>query len=115
MLSPNSADAMRALAALALDCQDYAEAYTLHHRLIQLGEHAPELFYNAGLLCQKLGRTGEAEQFYQQALSEDPRRFEALVNLGHVWMASGKVEEARSCWRRAIAEKPELAASYFEA
>ena len=114
MLRPDSSDAMRGLAALALDCQDYAKAYDLHRRLIELGEHGPELYYNAGLLCQKLGRTEEAVKFYQQALGEDPQRLEALLNLGHVLMASGKAEEARSCWRRAIREKPELAEAYFE-
>jgi tetratricopeptide (TPR) repeat protein len=105
---------MRGLAAQALDYQDYATAYDLHRRLIQLGEHGAELYYNAGLLCQKLGRTDEAANFYQQALAEDPQRLEALLNLGHLLMASGKAEEARSCWRRAIAEKPELAQAYFE-
>jgi tetratricopeptide (TPR) repeat protein len=114
MLRPNSANAMRGLAALALDDEDYAEAYNLHCRLIHLGEHGPELYYNAGLLCQKLGRTDEAVKFYQQALGEDQQRLEALLNLGHVWMASGNAEEARSCWRRAIREKPELAEAYFE-
>jgi tetratricopeptide (TPR) repeat protein len=114
MLRPGSADAMRSLAALALDCQDYEEAYDLHRRLIQVGEHGPELYYNAGLLCQKLGRPEEAAMFYQQALGEDPQHLEALLNLGHVLMASGKTQEARSCWRRAILEKPELAESYFE-
>ena len=114
MLRPDSSDAMRGLAALALDDGDYAEAYDLHCRLIRLGEHGPEFYYNAGLLCQKLGRTEEAAKFYQQALGEDPRRLEALLNLGHVWMALGNAEEARSCWRRAIREKPELADAYFE-
>ena len=114
MLRPDSSGAMRGLAALALDDEDYAEAYDLHCRLIHLGEHGPELYYNAGLLCQKLGRTGEALKFYQQSLDEDPQRLEALLNLGHVWMASGNAEEARSCWRRAIREKPELADAYFE-
>jgi tetratricopeptide (TPR) repeat protein len=105
---------MRGLAALALDCQDYAQAYHLHSRLIAVGEHGPELYYNAGLLCQKLGRTGEAAKFYEQALGEDPKRLEALLNLGHLLMATGKPEEARACWRRAICEKPELADAYFD-
>jgi tetratricopeptide (TPR) repeat protein len=114
LLRPDSSDAMRGLAAVALDYQEYAEAYDLHRRLIQLGEHGPELYYNAGLLCQKLGRTGEAAQFYEQALGEDPQRLEALLNLGHLLMASGKAAEARACWRKAIREKPELAEAYFE-
>ena len=114
MLRPDSSDAMRGLAALALEQQDYAEAYALHCRLIQVGEHGRELYYNAGLVCQKLGRTGDAAKFYQQALAEDPQCLEALLNLGHILMASGKAEEARSYWRRAIHEKPELAEAYFE-
>jgi tetratricopeptide (TPR) repeat protein len=36
------------------------------------------------------------------------------LNLGHVLMALGQAEEARSYWRRAIHEKPELAEAYFE-
>ena len=114
MLRADSPDAMRGLAALALEDQDYAEAYNLHCRLIQQGEHGPELYYNAGLLCQKLDRTEEAVKFYQQALGEDPRRLEALLNLGHAWMALGNEEEARASWRRAIREKPELADAYIE-
>jgi tetratricopeptide (TPR) repeat protein len=105
---------MRGLAALALEQQDYAEAYDLHRRLIQLGEHGRELYYNAGLVCQKLGRTDDAAKFYQQALDEDPQCLEALVNLGHILMASGRAEEARACWRKAMHENPELAQAYFE-
>jgi tetratricopeptide (TPR) repeat protein len=114
MLRPDSSNALRGLAALALDGQDFVEAYDLHQRLIHLGEHGPELYYNAGLLCQKLGRTDEAANLYQQALAEDPQRLEALLNLGHVLMGLGQAEEARSCWRRAIRVKPELAEAYFE-
>jgi len=109
-----SSDAVRGLAALALEQQDYEEAYELHRRLIEMGERGAELFYNAGLICQKRGMTEEAVQFYQQALSEEPEFAEALLNLGHALMMLGQEEEARSFWRRAIREKPELAQTYFE-
>ena len=105
---------MRGLAALALEQQDYPEAYDLHRRLIEMGERGAELFYNAGLICQKRGTIDEAVQFYQQALGEDPEFAEALLNLGHALMSLGKEEDARSFWRRAIREKPELAQTYFE-
>jgi tetratricopeptide (TPR) repeat protein len=52
--------------------------------------------------------------YYQQTLAEDPEFAEALLNLGHALMALGQEEEARSYWRRAIREKPELAQTYFE-
>ena len=114
MLYPDSSDAVRGLAALALEQEDFEEAYEQHRRLIELGEHGPELFYNAGLICQKRGQTEEAVTFYKQALSEDPQFAEALLNLGHAMMSLGQEEDARSFWRRAIREKPELAQTYFE-
>ena len=114
MLRPDSSDAVRGLAALALEMEDFGEAYDLHRHLIELGEHGPELFYNAGLICQKRGQAQDAVSFYQQALNEDPQFAEALLNLGHVLMSMGQEEEARSFWRRAIREKPELAQTYFE-
>lgn len=114
VLRPDSSDAVRGLAALALEQQDFPEAYDLHLRLIELGEHSPELYYNAGLICQKRGQTEDAVSYYQKALQENPEFAEALLNLGHALMAMGKEEEARSFWRRAMREKPELAQTYFE-
>jgi tetratricopeptide (TPR) repeat protein len=114
MLRPDSSDAVRGLAALALEQEDFNDAYDQHQRLIELGEHGPELFYNAGLICQKRGQTQDAVTFYQQALNEDPQFAEALLNLGHALMSLGQEDDARSFWRRAIREKPELAQTYFE-
>jgi Tfp pilus assembly protein PilF len=114
MMRPDSSDAVRGLAALALDQQDYDAAYELHRRLIQMGERSPELLYNAGLICHKRGEMEEAIHFYEQALAEDPQFAEALLNLGHAQMALGHEDDARSSWRKAIREKPELAQTYFE-
>ena len=38
MLRPDSSDAVRGLAALALEQQNYDEAFSLHRKLIELGE-----------------------------------------------------------------------------
>ena len=94
--------------------QDYDEAYELHRRLIEMGEHGAELFYNAGLIYQKRGQTEDAAVFYREALKENPNLAEALLNLGHALMDMGQEDEARSCWRKAVGAKPELAANYFE-
>jgi len=56
----------------------------------------------------------DAILYYQLALNEDPEFAEALLNLGHALMATGQEEEARSYWRKAIRQKPELAQMYFE-
>ena len=114
MLRPDCADAVRGLAALCLETQDLDRAYEHHRRLIEMGEHGPELYYNAGLICQKRGRSEDAALFYRQALGEDPQFAEALLNLGHALMALGEEDDARACWRKAIREKPELARTYFD-
>jgi len=114
MIKPDSVDAARGLAALALEQQDYEQAFDMHKRLIEMGDHSAELFFNAGLICQKRGQFDEAATFYRQALQENATFAEALLNLGHTLIALGHEDEAQSCWRRAIREKPELAQSYFE-
>ncbi len=81
---------------------------------MEMGEKSPELYYNAGLICQKRGSHSDAVLLYQQAVNEDPQFAEALLNMGHAQMAMGQEEDARSSWRKAIREKPELAQMYFE-
>jgi tetratricopeptide (TPR) repeat protein len=56
----------------------------------------------------------DAIRLYHEALAERPNFAEALLNLGHALKAKGEVDEARSCWRQALEQKPELAAGYFE-
>ena len=58
--------------------------------------------------------TDDATLFYRQAIGEDPRFAEALLNLGHTLMASGQEDEALLCWRTALSQKPELAETHSE-
>jgi tetratricopeptide (TPR) repeat protein len=102
------------LAALAPEQEDYPQAFEMHQKLIEMGDHSPELFFNAGLICQKRGQLDDAATLYRQAIQENASFAEALLNLGHTLMTIGQEDEARSCWRRALREKPEMAQSYFE-
>ena len=107
---PNSIDALRGLAALAVEREDLDKALDLQAKLIEAGERTPELFYNTGLLLQKSGQIEDAIRLYQEALTERPNFAEALLNLGHALKAKGEVEQARNYWRQALEQKPELAA-----
>ena len=53
---PHSIDALRGLAALAVEREDLDKALDLQAKLIEAGERTPELFYNTGLLLQKSGQ-----------------------------------------------------------
>ena len=113
-IEPKSLDALRGLAALAVERDDYPRALELQGKLIDQGEKTPELFYNTGLLLQKSGKVDEAIKHYKEAISQRPNFAEALLNLGHALKAQGKPDEARSCWKQALDVKPELAQGYFE-
>ena len=56
----------------------------------------------------------EAVRLYRQAVEAQPDFAEALLNLGHALKALGQEDEAKSCWRKALEFKPELAHGYFE-
>ncbi len=51
---PQSTDALRALAAVAIDQGDYVLALDAEAKLDQLGERIPELNYNIGVLLQQV-------------------------------------------------------------
>ena len=111
---PHSIDALRGLAALAVEREELDKALDLQAKLIEAGERTPELFYNTGLLLQKAGQTDDAIRLYQEALAERPNFAEALLNLGHALKSKGDVDQARNYWKQALEQKPELAAGYFE-
>lgn len=110
----DSKEALRGLAALSLEHQEYDKAFEIYRQLLDAGERSPELLYNAGLICQRRGQPEDAAVLYREALKGDPQFGEALLNLGHALMSLGNEFEARSCWRKAVIAKPELAQRYFE-
>lgn len=111
--NPDSVDAIRGLAALAVERNDFEQALDYQARLIEKGDRSPELFYNTGLLLQKSGQLDDAAKLYREALEERAEFPEALLNLGHVLKSLGQQDQARDCWKRALEQKPEWADTYF--
>jgi len=112
---PESIEALRGLAALAVEQNDEEAALEYQAKLIEQGERSAELFYNTGLLLHKTGQLEDAVKLYREALAERSDFPEALLNLGHVMKAQGNQEQARLLWSQALAVKPELGAGYFDA
>ena len=97
---PKSLDALRGLAALAVQASDFDAALEHHVRLIDLGEKSPEVLYNAGLMYEKAGQLEKAVELYREALEQHPDMPEALLNLGRILESTGKADEARVCWSK---------------
>jgi tetratricopeptide (TPR) repeat protein len=110
---PESTEALRALAAVAVDQGDYVLALDAEAKLDRLGERIPELNYNIGVLLQQSNLQEDAARSYRRATEQKPEFAEALLNLGHALEALGQEDEARGCWQQAVQAKPELAESYF--
>jgi tetratricopeptide (TPR) repeat protein len=91
---PNS-DAERVLKALPF--LGLRETYEYERNYLSFGF----VFYERGYFLQ-------AQQFFGQALKEDPSSAEALYGLGSAYLQQQKTEEARDCFQRAL----KLHASY---
>jgi len=113
VIHPDSVDALRGLAGLALERGQIARALELHNKLLALGERTPEFLYNLALLQQQSGNPLAAKH-YEEALSLAPNFPEALLNLGLALQSLGRDDEARVSWKKAIDPKPELALGYFQ-
>ncbi len=114
-IRPNAVEFLRLLAAIAIGEKNAAEAAKLEGQLAQLGERAPELSYNVGVLLQEAEKYEEAAQAFERALEGKPNFGEALLNLGHAMKALGRESEAAEYWQGAAQLMPELAAGYFGA
>ena len=97
---PKSMEALRGLAALAIQASDFDTALEYHVRLIDLGERSSEVLYNTGLMYEKAGQLDKAVRLYRDALAQQPDMPEALLNLGRILESNGKSDEARACWRK---------------
>lgn len=59
-----------------------------------------------GISLVELGKTGEAEDAFQQALTLDPEYPAALVNAGLLRMREGRSKEAAGMFERAVVIEP---------
>jgi tetratricopeptide (TPR) repeat protein len=64
-------------------------------------------------MYEKAGQPDKAARMYREALEQQPDMPEALLNLGRILETTGKADEARSCWSKALESEPALAQGYF--
>jgi tetratricopeptide (TPR) repeat protein len=112
-IEPGNTDAMLGLAAIAIERKEHAAGLALHRKLTALGGHSPEVSYNLGLLLQAAGQHSAAAECYQAAADLRPNFSEALLNLGHTLQDTGKEDDAKKAWGKALAADPALAGKYF--
>jgi tetratricopeptide (TPR) repeat protein len=103
---PDNAHALNALGfTLADRTERYEEAYQLIKRALEIMPEDPAIIDSFGWVNYRLGNYDEAIRLLRRALSryED---VEIAAHLGEVLWVSGKKEEARSVWQKALKKSP---------
>jgi protein O-mannosyl-transferase len=77
---------------------------------LKLSPQSPFLLNYIGAYYSQRNQTAAAEQSYLEALSYDPKYYDALSNLGDLYRAQGRLTEAEQSYLRAI----EYAAPYAD-
>ena len=113
-LQPNHADALHLWGVLALQQGDARQAVTRIETALRIGGPNGDYFANLGSALRKLGRHGEAEHAYRNALAMAPQSAAAALNLGMVLGDLGRGEEAIAALERAKSLRPNHAKTHLE-
>ncbi|RMF02892.1 MAG: tetratricopeptide repeat protein [Chloroflexi bacterium] len=88
------------------------EAVTSFQAAINCRPDFAPAHYNLGVVLEQLGRTGEAVSALNRSLQLEPD-FAAYNNLGTILKNNKEYTQAITCYRRALALKPNAATTHF--
>ena len=111
--NPDSIDALRGLAALAVQNNNWTRRWNTRRGSSKRASGVRSCSIIRVCCCRNPASWATPSGFYREALQERDQFPEALLNLGHVLKGLGQQDEARDCWKRALEQKPELAENYF--
>ena len=113
-LQPHNPDALRALTADRHRAQEseagLGAASEGAWRWADARRSCPSTW---GCCCNPPATRPRRRNATRRRLIDQTRFPQALLNLGHALKATGKEDEARQAWSRAVTADPELAAEYF--
>ena len=104
--SPEFVLALKNLALLKLQQQDFCPAAELYDRATQKAPPSADLFNRAGFTAFKCGKPNEALAALDKAVAVDQRSKLALANRGDVHRALGDLEKALADYSAAIVVDP---------
>jgi tetratricopeptide (TPR) repeat protein len=105
---PSLHEARRILARACMELNDLAQA---KHLLVQVASCDPDDTWALAALasvCLREGDNERAERFTTLSLSTEPRNAEALTNLGMLYHATGRAEDAVEVLQQAIEIAPAM-------
>lgn len=112
-LAPAHLQARNARATVLMQAERPEKALTVCLEGLSIYPAAVQLLVNTAIVCEQLGRMGEAEGFYRRALVHEPASQSALLNLGVLQLRTGNPEAALTCFASLAAIAPALADAHF--
>ena len=104
---PNNAHALNALGFTLADQTDrYEEAYVYIKRAIEINPDDPAIIDSWGWIHYRLGEYDKAIELLRKALSRLDDA-EIASHLGEVLWVTGRRDEARSVWQKALKKPPD--------
>src|ERR1041385_48992 len=103
---PNHAHALHLLGIVAHQRGDQAGALSLVERAIAINGAVGDFYNTRGEIYRAMGRIDDALEQYRLATDRGGDCFEAYQNWGTALRDIGKVEQAISCWQKALQIRP---------
>lgn len=103
-----------ALAQIALDTEQPAEALALLEQASQVNTKSVPFLLELANMYGRMGRDTEALATAQQAVAMAPYSMPAQLVLGRAQLSAGRTDAARQTLRNVVVEAPESADAHFE-
>ena len=105
-LDPQSLDASRGLAEMAISRRDYSQLTTLGEKAITTHPNAPDGYLWRGSVEGAQQQFAQAEADFREALKRDPNNGAAQLDLGQLELRQKHEAEGRSLLEQALARNP---------
>jgi tetratricopeptide (TPR) repeat protein len=87
-----------------LEQKQYAEAIAKYEEIIALEPTLYQIYFNVGVAQQGMGELDKARASFQKVLDQESNNTGALVGIGDVLIAQGKLDEAVTYFEQAIGQ-----------
>ena len=94
-VDPKYSPAIYRLAVVYAEMKKFPEALDLWKRYLVATNHAAAAYSNLGFCYELMGNTKEAEEAYQKGVARDPNNVPCRVNYGLLLVRKGRIGEGR--------------------
>ena len=112
--SPDRVPAIEALALIREREGRFADAITLRQRLQTLRSPTPAELAHLGVLAMQVGQTSTAIDAFEKARAAEGTAFENNLELGVLYLAAGRLTEAREALDRVPSSSPAYPVALFK-